>query len=199
MGADVALGQRKAHDALMLFGGAFFNPNARSGWRTSISGLLSNLGILLGSLTMLAGVLLPWVHRAFVGSAYAPPNGIAAAGGLGWLLAVTAGLLFLGAMSGIISSSRPFTFGMQLFAIVGGTAALVAHAFARPCFGMPPEQIEHRISFPFGPVCWTGDGLGAGYYLVRAGAVITIASAVFALAIAGVATAIRRRRAPAVA
>jgi hypothetical protein len=182
----------------MLFGRAFFDQNARSGWRTSIGALLSNGGILVGGFIILAAVLLPWVHRVFVGPAYAPPNGISAVGGLGWLLAVIGGALFFGALAAIVSSSRSFTFGMQLFAIVGGTAALVAHAFARPCFEMPPEGTRILIGeLELGPSCpWTGDGLSVGYHLVRTGAVITIASAVLALAIGGVATAIRHRHAP---
>jgi hypothetical protein len=111
---------------------------------------------------------------------------------------IIGGALFLGALAGILHSSRPFTVGLQLFAIVTGIAALIAHAFAaRPCFVPPEVGTRIHIGIAFGPVCpWTGDGLGAGYYLVRTGAVITIASAVIALALAGVATVIRRRRAP---
>jgi hypothetical protein len=182
----------------MLFGGAFFDPTTRSARRTSIGAFLSNAGILIGGLAIIAGVFLPWVQGVFVGSAYAPPNGIAAGGALGWLLAALAVALILGALANILGHSRPFNFGLQLFAIVAGVAALISYTFSRPCFGLPPEGIEHRIVF--GPTCpWIGDGLGGGYYLVRTGAAITLISALLALAICGLATVIRHRRAPAVA
>jgi hypothetical protein len=184
----------------MLFGGAFFDPSVRPARRTSLLGLMSNVGILLGGFVIFTSVFLPWVHGVLVGSAYTPPNAIAAEGALGWFLVALGGALILGAMANILGHSRRFNLGLQVFAIAAGIAALISHAFMRPCFAPPYEGRVLVGSLGFGPTCpWTGDGLGSGYYLVRAGAAITIASAALALAIAGIATTIRRRRTPVIA
>jgi hypothetical protein len=184
----------------MLFGGAFFDPSVRPARRTSLLALLSNAGIVIGGFAILAGMFLPWVHRVLADPASTPPNGLAAIGARGWLLVMIGGALLAGALANILSHSRSFNLGLQVFAIAGSIAALVAHASARPCFAPPLEGPQLHIGLPIGPGCpWSGDGLGAGYYLVRTGAAITLTSAALALAISGLAAAIRHRRAPAVA
>jgi hypothetical protein len=186
----------------MLFGGAFFDPTRRSARRTSIGAFLSNAGILIGGFAILASVFLPWVHGVLADPTSTPPNGLAAIGALGWLLVIIGGTLLAGALANALSHSRPFNLGLQVFATVAGIAVLLSHPFMRPCFVPPVEGTQLHIGLPpqFGPGCpWTGNGLGAGYYLVRTGAAITVASAILALAISGFATVIWRRRAPVIA
>src|SRR5437660_575430 len=107
----------------MYYGGAFFDPNPPA-QRISFGALVTSFGILIGGLTLLAGVLLPWRVRTMVGPIGDPPNGFAAAGALGITLAVLGTALFLGAFANVISPSRPFTLGLQVFAIVAGVTTM---------------------------------------------------------------------------
>src|SRR5207245_2963513 len=78
----------EAHHPFMYYGGAMFDPNPRVPRRVSLGGLATSIGILIGGLTLLGGVLLPWRVREMVGPSGNPPNGIAAAGALGVVLAI---------------------------------------------------------------------------------------------------------------